>query len=182
MKNSSAPACLITCTHVTCAPDWTPTYAHVAPFLLSFLVHLLLHSPSYRLPVALLPPTWNVNCARRAADFALFRDAHAYQDASEETGGPFFFHFTIGSAVCSSKPGRQSEGAWKEQVVMPDAGAGIVMNPDTQGTGPGQWTDLPVERPGRHSGYFSDMHRRAWRLWHLQQDLMWGVVYAGTYD
>lgn len=156
LKYSGAPACLITCTHVTCAPDPIPAHAHVAPlpFLFSFLVHLLLHSPSYRLPVALLPPTWNVNCARRAADFALYRNAHAYQDASDMTGGPIFFHFTIeplGSAVCSSKPGRQSEGAWKEQVAMPGAGAGIVMNPDTQGTRPEQWTDLLVKRLGRHS-------------------------------
>lgn len=177
MKQSSAPACLATCTHVnrTELPLTSP------PISFSILVHL--HSlPPYRLPVALLPPTWNVNCARRVTDFSLCRDAHAYQDASEGTGGPFFFHFTIkplGPPVCSSKPGRQSERAWKEQVGIPGAGAGVVMSPNTKGTGPGQWTDLVVER---NTGYFSDIHRRAWRLWHLQQDLIWGVVYAGMYE
>jgi len=119
-------------------------------FPLSFLIHLHLHSPTHRLPVALLSPVWNVNCMRRAIDFPSYRDAHAYR-------------------------------VWKEQravsVSGAGAGVGVVMAPDpkTKGNGPGQWTDLATS-------YYYDFHRRAWRLWHEQQDLMWNVVYTQQYN
>jgi hypothetical protein len=77
--------------------------------------------------------------------------------------------------MCTAKPEGAGEQWWTGQIAEFGGGVGaeVVVDSDqkTVGNGGRRWTELTV-------GNESNIHCRAWRLCHEQQDVVWGVVYV----